>query len=105
MVNPPIPLSRRGSPARPRHRDIARGERVEDGAGDDSERRRASSFAAGLDSERVDRREHLDDLGREGRKIVRARQSEQLSSVSASRRRAEKPPQSAIRIARSIFGS
>jgi hypothetical protein len=60
---------------RRRHSDVAyaeRGQCIEDGADDDGECRRASAVAAGLDAEWVARRQHLDDLGREGREIVRA---------------------------------
>src|SRR5947199_6798279 len=55
---------------RRRHRDVAhaeRGEGVEDGVDDDGERRGAAAFAAGFDTKRVGRRQHLDNLGCEGR--------------------------------------
>ena len=52
-----------------------RGEGVEDSADDDGESRGAAALAAGRDAKRVGRRQHFDNLGREGREIVRARHS------------------------------
>ena len=61
---------------RRRHRDVADAvvaQRIDDGADDHRERRRGAAFAAGLDAERIGRRQHLDDLGLERRQGVRAR--------------------------------
>ena len=61
---------------RRRHGDVAHAEvaqRIDDGADHHRERRRGAAFAAGLDAERIGRRQHLDDLGLERRQRVGAR--------------------------------
>src|SRR3984957_13712906 len=58
---------------RRRHRYVADTELaqgIEDGADHDGGRRRGAAFAAGLDTERVGRRQHLGDFGLEGRQGV-----------------------------------